>query len=84
MAKTMKKKPAKSEKSCDCVKQLNEQLKERNCAITQEMLFDFSKHVGEMSGPSIRLHKLESGKRGSVPVLFCRFCPFCGKESSDG
>lgn len=75
------KKQKKPAKACECVEQVNEQLKERGAAITRLMQFDFTKGVAGMSPPVIAMHKIGSHKsRKPLPTLCAAYCPFCGKK----
>jgi hypothetical protein len=76
------KKKAKPEEvtDCGCIDKLNAALKERNAKVSCEMLFDFNAGTIRASGASIRLEKLDSKKRSTLPVFLCRYCPVCGKK----
>jgi hypothetical protein len=68
-------------KGCNCVEQVNAQLKERNVALTTSILMDFGKGKASVSPPQLMAHKIDSDKKKTkVPVIFAMFCPFCGKK----
>lgn len=65
---------------CKCLSKVQEQLVERNAAVTVETLINFKTGKMRPSNPSVRLHKLDNRKRSRLPTMFCSYCPFCGKK----
>jgi len=57
---------------CDCIKRMNGMLKEHNAAIVTN-LFGHPMACVEMC-------KIETKKRGKLPVLQASNCPFCGEK----
>jgi len=75
-----KKKPATR---CNCVEQVNEQLKPMNAKITQNLRMNFATREASMSSPSIVLHKIDSKLKKPLPTVLVAFCPFCGTKSPE-
>jgi hypothetical protein len=61
--------------TCDCIKQINEQIGAEHNAILVTTLFGTMKAV-------IDTEKLDSKKRGKPPVMLATYCPFCGTKYS--
>lgn len=73
-------KTKKAPRTCNCLKKVDEALKDRNAALERHPMMNFSTSKMTMSPPSVKLRKLDSKKRESLPSLFCTYCPFCGKK----
>ena len=65
---------------CDCIKNVDEKLAERNTRLTQALVF------GNRSAPTIMLQtEVIEKKRGAKPVgMFLSYCPFCGEKYPEG
>lgn len=64
--------------SCDCLKQFNEMLKERNTEI--DVTFSLPRDGQPMSvRPKIATSKIETRKRIGPVIAAPTFCPFCGE-----
>ena len=65
---------------CDCIKNVDEKLAERNARLTQALVF------GNRAAPTIMLQtKVIEKKRGAKPVgMFLCYCPFCGEKYPEG
>lgn len=64
---------------CNCIEQLNEQLRPMNAAIDVLMMFDFKERSGSLV-MQIPLRKIDSTKRKPLPSIAVTFCPVCGKR----
>lgn len=65
---------------CDCIKEVDEKLAERNTRLTQAIVF------GKHSGQTIMLQtEVVEKKRGARPTsVFLSYCPFCGEKYPEG
>lgn len=73
--------------TCKCRAEVNEYLAERNAVIFQEWAAFGRLGKPMKSGwtpPRIVVHRLDKSKRGRLPKLEAKFCPFCGKRFRDG
>ncbi len=81
MAKAATKKMPKTHnrKSCDCVKQVNEQLKPFNTELELGHAINFG--TGELSTLLyVATRKRETKPRAAAKKVVCAYCPFCGKK----
>ena len=60
---------------CDCNQQMTSALKEHNANLDIPMTIS-----GHGSKVVIKTRKRDSKKRGSLPLLFATYCPFCGEK----
>lgn len=75
----MAKKSVESQQ-CNCLEQVQEQLKEHNTTIVQSLQINFKTGKGSLSNPRIAVQKINSkSKKPAIPIL-CAHCPFCGKK----
>jgi len=72
-----KKRAKKASKGCECIKQVDEQLKQHGIKVKRHLQMNFKSGDASMSPPSIEVEKL-NGKRGKTPPVFVSYCPFCG------
>lgn len=70
-------------KGCDCLKQVQEELKPHNARVVRSMQVNLSNNTCGMSPPKLVLEKLDSKNRGKLLSVFCVYCPFCGKKYPD-
>lgn len=70
----------KKMENCNCVEKANEALKEQNTFIESKLMMNFETGDTSLSPPMIVVGKLDSKKKEPLPVLFCSYCPFCGKK----
>lgn len=73
---------AKNTKRCDCIKQVNEQLKEQgiNAVVATEMSFNFTKMKGSVELFLPMRYREKKKKGDKLPSIVCTFCPICGKK----
>ena len=64
-------------KECECIKQVDEQLKPHGIKVKRHMTMNFKTGEASMSQPSIEVEKTNR-KRGKTPPVFVSYCPFCG------
>ena len=65
---------------CKCIEQVNETLKEHNCAVVSSI------HLFNPKKPSMVYLQtaILVKKRGAKPIqLMASFCPFCGEKYPD-
>lgn len=77
-------KKATTSKPCDCVKQLNQALRESGFELETAFAMNFSTGKGSVDGPFLSVRwkgKPIRGKR--LPMLVCNFCPVCGKKKAN-
>ena len=73
----------KESKRCDCVSQLNKQLEPQGLELDDRLLMSFGEDSadGKLASPLIMLRWKDKKPRGkNLPVMFCAYCPFCGKK----
>ena len=63
---------------CECLDQIVPQLEKLNAGLDCPIRIDRKTGKQRPFIPQVTLFKLDSRKRGRLPVLFCRHCPFCG------
>ncbi len=66
--------------NCDCVTMANKALGDKNAEIEQRTGINFTSGTMYASQPIISTAKLDSKKRGLLPILLASYCPFCGKK----
>jgi hypothetical protein len=65
---------------CDCIEQVDSQLREQGACIHRAILISGSAHDLHVSPPTITVEWIGDKPRGkSLPVLMARCCPFCGE-----
>jgi hypothetical protein len=76
---------------CECLDWIVPQLEKLNAGLDCPIRIDRKTGKQLPYLPKVTLFKLDSRKRGPLPVLLCQFCPFCGepydsgeKDSEDG
>lgn len=74
----IKKRKAKGP-SCDCIRQVNEKLKDKGVQIRRDFLFQTKPTKVVQSPPIVELVRNDAKSRVKVPTLMCSHCPFCGK-----
>lgn len=65
---------------CACIGQINEALAEKNAMLDIPQMIHLKTGKTYPGWPMLKLLKLDSGKRGRLPTLFCFYCPFCGEQ----
>jgi len=65
---------AKKAKIHACVALINEKLAEQNAELSQVFTVTGSVYL------AVATCKIDSSKRGLVPMMVANHCPFCGKE----
>lgn len=63
---------------CDCLDQISAALQPHNADLDIPLRIDLKTGKTLPQSPALRLQKLDPKKRGRLPVLFARYCPFCG------
>lgn len=79
----MKKKPKKYEAPCECVVKVNKQLVERNAVLVIKSIVNMDTGDIRPSSPVIAVEKYDPKGRKPLPTIFCRYCPFCGKDQKE-
>ncbi len=74
-----RKTPLKTGKSCNCLEQVQKQLKELNTEIVQGFQLNFATGKMKMSMPLIQVRKIDKKKRDMTTII-CSHCPFCGRK----
>lgn len=64
---------------CNCITQMPDQLRKFNLALDLPLMVN----GGQSQRMIIATRKINSQKRGKVPLLFATHCPFCGEEYGD-
>lgn len=64
--------------TCKCLEQVQAQLD--GCHVVVESLINFKTGKIRPSPPSLRVAKNDPKSRKAATVLFCAYCPFCGKK----
>lgn len=77
MAKSKAEKPTGS---CNCIDQVNAQLRGSNAKLSQGLQIDFKTGKSSMSPPMLVAEKIDSKIKKRLPSLLCSFCPFCGSK----
>ena len=65
---------------CDCMKQVNERLAERNAKLATT--FQVTHDMGIKMRLLVATEKIDKAKRKPVPVVTASFCPFCGEKAA--
>lgn len=65
---------------CNCVKEMDEALKEHNGRIGLAILLPANGSNRLRSRVLIRTEKVDAKKRKPVPAVMASFCPFCGES----
>lgn len=82
--KTAKSVVKKATKGCDCLVQVQEQLKPHGIALETELFVNFTTGKGGVRGPLLRVKKRSDAPKGTkLRTLTCAYCPFCGKETKE-
>ena len=69
--------------ACNCIDQVNEALASRNAQLDLGNRVDLRTGKRLEALPDLKLFKIDPKKRGSLPVLFAIYCPFCGTRYED-
>lgn len=69
-------------RGCKCVQKVNRQLAPQGLALATKMVFDFDSRPPKIGvdGPLLQLIRID-GKSKKPGVMFCAYCPFCGKPA---
>lgn len=66
---------------CNCIEQINEQLKSQGAEITQRLMLAQDMGDISVSPPVIETRWIGKKPRGKkLPVLLASYCPFCGEK----
>lgn len=79
--KTARKKKRASKPSCNCLEQVQEQLKAKGARLETSFGINFA--TGEITtcGPWLKVVRHGEGRK-KLPNVLCTYCPFCGKKKS--
>jgi hypothetical protein len=69
---------------CNCIQEINEQMKSRNTKIYQPFGFDAKHNFTVSQNVHIVTEKIETKKRDGPLALTGAYCPFCGMAYEDG
>ena len=73
-----------SEVGCDCITQVQEQLKPEGLQLKRPMEFNLKAGIGRMGPPLLMVERTASSKsKKKIPMIPCAFCPFCGTKYPD-
>jgi hypothetical protein len=70
---------AKQAKECNCIEQVNDQLKPYNTRVVRELSLNFTTGKSRML-LLIPTEKIDSKKRGHAKTVVAAHCPVCGKR----
>lgn len=62
---------------CDCIKEINEQLKPHNARIAAGVSL---KDNTMQANYYVMLEKIDTAKRKPLPYMVMSYCPFCGEK----
>lgn len=65
--------------ACNCMEEMDAKLKESNAKLQVTFCFPRDGSPSYVL-PYIGVEKIETRKRGSVPIACPTFCPFCGER----
>ena len=81
MKKKASKKATTKTKDCGCFDKVNTQLSDKGLQLDHRIQFNFEggNHVSTIA-PLIALQWNDPKRKKKTPVMFCSYCPFCGKK----